>query len=132
MRLKGPERDLSKERQWRERVQRWERSGESVRAFCRGEGLHESAFYAWRRELARRRQERQALRAARKQAHAGPNAAATEPVRFLPVQVTAEKVAEERSGVEILLHTKRTIRVRPGFDRQTLRDVLAVLEALPC
>jgi hypothetical protein len=94
--------------------------------------LHEAAFYAWRRELARRRQERQALRAARRQAHAGPNTTLAEPVRFLPVQVAAEKVAEDPRGVEILLDAGRTIRVRPGFDRQTLRDVLAVLEASPC
>ena len=56
MQGKGPLRDLEKEREWRERMRRRERSGESVRAFCRREDLRESAFYAWRRELARRRQ----------------------------------------------------------------------------
>jgi hypothetical protein len=35
-------------------------------------------------------------------------------------------------GVEIVLTQGRTIRVRAGFDRQTLVDVLAVLEARPC
>ena len=35
-------------------VGRWRESGESVRAFCRAEGLRESTFYFWRRELARR------------------------------------------------------------------------------
>jgi hypothetical protein len=35
-------------------------------------------------------------------------------------------------GVEIVLGGGRTVRVPPGFDRQTLADVLAVLEAPPC
>jgi transposase-like protein len=47
-------RDTAKERRWRETVRRFARSGLSVRAFCRRERLAESAFYFWRRELARR------------------------------------------------------------------------------
>jgi transposase len=129
MRRKGPVRDLEKEREWRERVRRWERSGESVRAFCGREGLREPAFFGWRRELARRRQERQAVRAERKRAKPLPP---VESVRFLPVHVAAAKRADDLVGVEILLEAGRTIRVRPGFDRQTLAEVLSVLEASPC
>jgi transposase len=126
---KGPVRDRAKEREWRERMQRWRRSGESVRAFCRREDLRESAFYAWRRELARRREEHQVLRGDGKEAGASPSA---EAVRFLPVQVVEEGRREDSGGVEILVGRERTIRVRPGFDRQTLLDVLAVLEASTC
>ena len=39
---------------WEETMRRWKKSGQSVRAFCRNEGLRESAFYFWRRELAQR------------------------------------------------------------------------------
>ena len=35
-------------------------------------------------------------------------------------------------GVEIILGPGRTVRVPAGFDRQTLAEVLAVLEARPC
>jgi transposase len=129
MRHKGPMRDRAKEREWRERMRRWQRSGESVRAFCRREELRESAFYAWRRELARRREERQALQANGKEAGALPPA---EAVRFLPVQVAEARHRDDPGGVEILLGVGRRIRVRPGFDRQTLLDVLALLEASPC
>ena len=34
--------------------------------------------------------------------------------------------------MEIILAQGRTVRVPAGFDRQTLADVLAVLEARPC
>ena len=37
---------------WQGLVRRWEGSGQTVRAFCRSEALHESAFYFWRRRLA--------------------------------------------------------------------------------
>ena len=46
--------DPEKERYWRELVRRQQRSGQSVREYCRGAGVKESAFYWWRRELAGR------------------------------------------------------------------------------
>lgn len=37
-------------------MRRREKSGHTVRDYCRAEGLRESAFYFWRRKLARRSQ----------------------------------------------------------------------------
>ena len=51
---KGKERSKSKEAFWRRLVGRHERSGLSIREFCREHGQRETAFYFWRRELARR------------------------------------------------------------------------------
>ena len=48
------ERDLKLERAWRQRVRKQASSELSVRAFCAGEGVAESAFFLWRRELKRR------------------------------------------------------------------------------
>jgi hypothetical protein len=48
------------------------------------------------------------------------------------VQVATPAVAEATYGVEIVLTHGRSVRVRAGFDRQMLADVLAVLEARPC
>ena len=45
--------DSQKLRYWEEVMRRWREGGQSVRAFCRAEGLRESAFYFWRRELTR-------------------------------------------------------------------------------
>ena len=37
--------------QWRERIAEQERSGLSVRRFCKEQGLAEHSFYAWRKRL---------------------------------------------------------------------------------
>ena len=50
---------------------------------------------------------------------------------FLPVALVQDAPATAASDVEIVIGG-RTVRVRPGFDWQTLIDVLAVLEARPC
>jgi hypothetical protein len=39
---------------------------------------------------------------------------------------------ETSRGVEIVLADGRIVRVPTGFERQTLVDVLAVLEGRPC
>jgi hypothetical protein len=48
------------------------------------------------------------------------------------VRVVEDVAAESASDVEIILARGCTVRVRSGFDRQTLADVLAVLEVQPC
>lgn len=50
----GGQRDPALERQWRDRVARWQASGLSVRVFCRRQGLTEPTFYYWKRELRAR------------------------------------------------------------------------------
>jgi hypothetical protein len=47
-------RDPALERQWRERVASWQRSGLSIRAFCVQHGLIETSFSYWKRELRKR------------------------------------------------------------------------------
>jgi transposase len=111
-------RDAKKERYWRDIVKRQGRSGHSVRDFCHREGVKESAFYWWRRELSRR----SVKHAVNEPAH---NAA-----RFLPVKVAGDNKGE--GGLELRLGTGCVLYLKPGFDRQTLVDVLAVLEARPC
>jgi hypothetical protein len=49
-------RDLKKEQFWREAVAAWQKSGQSVRAFCAARALAEHSFYSCRRELAHRAQ----------------------------------------------------------------------------
>jgi transposase-like protein len=37
--------------EWRQRIERQERSGQSIAAFCRSENVSPHAFYAWKRKL---------------------------------------------------------------------------------
>jgi transposase len=107
----GRARDERKERQWRRWISQWRGSGLSVRAFCARHGLASASFYHWRRVLERR--------------------AADQPA-FVPVQVVADAVPAPVSTLEVVLTGGRTVRVAPGFDAATLRQLLAVLEGRPC
>ena len=107
----GRARDERKERQWRRRIGEWQASGLSVRAFCERHGLTVASFYAWRRVLRRR---------------------AAEKAPFVPVQVVADAVPTQTSALEVILTDGRAVRVAPGFDAATLRQLLDVLEGRPC
>jgi transposase-like protein len=100
------QRDLAKEDFWRQAVARRERSGLSVQEFCGREGLSEASFYSWRRELARRER-----------------ATCSSQATFLPIQVTPQV----STAIEIVLAEGIVVRVRPGFDRHTLGQVVALL-----
>jgi hypothetical protein len=93
--------------------------------------LSEPSFYSWRRELAKRDSESAvgATRAANGRAHP-----ATAAGRFLPVQIVAESSSAEdgRMCLEVLFPSGMQLRVPSGFDRRTLADVLAALEARAC
>ena len=108
----GRARDEHKERQWRRRIDQWRTSGLSVRAFCARHGLATASFYNWRRVLQRR--------------------APAEQPAFVPVQVVADAVPTRTNALEVVLTDGRTVRVAPGFDAATLRQLLAVLEGRPC
>jgi hypothetical protein len=69
------------------------------------------SFYAWRRVLGRR---------------------AAEKAVFVPVQVVADAARTPASALEVVLADGRAVRVAPGFDAATLRQLLAVLEGRPC
>ena len=141
MATRGHGGDSARRRYWREVVERWRQSGQSVRAFCEAEGVKEAAFYWWRQRLARRRP---GQGRARHQQDSGPpgkradgSKSATGPdrqdaARFLPLQVTIDQARQPSSGVEIHWANGRSVRLCRQFDRQTLVEVLAVLEARPC
>src|SRR4051794_8717606 len=108
----GRARDAEKERQWRRWIARLQSSGSSVAAFCARPGLSPARFYAWRRTARRRDAERTA---------------------FVPMHVVADAAATPVRPLEVVLADGPVVRVAPGFDATTLRQLLAVLrEEGPC
>ncbi|SRR5579875_750261 len=105
----GKTRDPRKEQHWRRLIQLWKNSGLTVRAFCARHQLSQPSFYAWRRELLER------------------DAATT----FVPVRVVTDDQAASPAPIDILLVGGRSIRITPGFDPATLRQLLAVLQEMP-
>ena len=97
----------SKAEQWAERIAAQQRSGSSVKQFCREQGVTEYCFYAWRKRLQE-----------------------TGPVRFALVDRRArgqERAAE--AALELVLTTGERLRIGAGVDAATLRTVLDVLRA---
>lgn len=86
---------------WRQRIAQQETSGQSIRAYCRGRGLPEHAFYGWRQRLREQ----------------------TAPVRFALVETKPMK--EEVPPIELIFASGERLRIPQ--DAATLKLVLAVL-----
>jgi transposase-like protein len=101
------EKATTKSEQWRERLTAQERSGLSVKEFCKERGITACTFYAWRNRL---REEGA--------------------VRFALVdrgRVGQEPAAE--ASLELVLATGERLRIGAGVDAGTLRTVLDALRA---
>jgi len=120
-------RDGDKQRAWRQRIADQQRSGESVRAFCRKNRLTEASFYRWRKEIR--------LRDRKTADNLTPPAA---PPTLAPVVVIDEPHGKATpqsispTSIEIVLTDGTTVRVPPGSTREQLETVFAVLEPTRC
>lgn len=92
---------------WRRLIREQARSGQTVTAFCRERSLCRPYFFVWKKRLEE-----------------------SEAAKFLEVQVSerAPSTAGD-AGVEIRLQNGRTLMVRPGFDAEHVRALMAVVEA---
>jgi len=115
-----------RERRWRETFERFARSGLNVRAFCRQESLPESAFYFWRRELARRDDERPGQPKSRRPRTSRCQAKLPE---FLPVQVTGPSTL--LTGLALELAGGCVLRLPESSSIARLAEIVAALTARP-
>lgn len=90
---------------WAHRVTEQESSGQSIRAFCRGQQLNEHSFYMWRQRIR----------------------SAGEPIRFALVeaQQPAAQQGARPEAIELVLSSGDRLRI--PSDAATLRLVLNVL-----
>lgn len=115
---------------WAALIDEWQDSGLRLPAFCERRGLNPGTMRGW----IYKRGHRRAIDQARREAHPARvlDEKAPEPI-FLPVRLTEPiPVATAAPGVEVVLGPTRRIVVAPGFDTETLRRVVAVLEGRPC
>jgi hypothetical protein len=109
-------------------VAQWRLSGLSIPEFCRRRGINLGTMRGW----VYKQRHRLAVEPARCASQADP--APDEPTptaAFLPIRLV-EPIAPAGQGVEVVLGPGRRIVVAPGFDPETLRRVVAVLEGRPC
>lgn len=95
---------------WRSILQQQRSSGLSVSAFCRRSGVQCSGYYKWRRKL-------------------GDQATFSEvKLKAIPAMASRQTAMREAREIELLVG-RRSVVVRAGFDRQTLIELLDILEA---
>ena len=114
---RGPGRDAGLERRWRGLMGQWRKSGLGVRAFCRKAKVAESGFYYWRRELDRRRAQRQKGR---------PKSSRL----FVPVTVGPEGIGS--AHIEVRLRSGIELRAPASMDAEHLARVALALDRPSC
>ena len=98
---------IPKVEEWAERIAAQQRSGITVKQFCKEEGLTEYSFYSWRKRLQKK-----------------------EPVRFALVDRGAARLAlAPEAPLELVLASGERLRIGAGVDSATLRTVLEALRA---
>jgi hypothetical protein len=98
---------LPKADEWAERIAAQQRSGVSVKQFCKEQGVTEYSFYAWRKRLQKKA-----------------------PVRFGLVDKRAvRQESGTEAALELVLATGERLRIGAGVDAAILRTVLDVLRA---
>src|SRR5207253_3510412 len=95
---------IPKTGEWAERIAAQQRSGLSVKQFCKERGLTEGSFYAWRKRLRHK-----------------------EPVRFALVERGAVRQGPATdSDLELVLASGERLRIGNGVKAAALRTVLDV------
>jgi hypothetical protein len=99
---------IPKAEEWAARIATQQRSGMSVKQFCKEQELTEYSFYAWRKRLQEKA-----------------------PVRFALVDRRggARQESPTEAALELVLATGERLRIGAGVDTATLRTVLAALRA---
>lgn len=87
--------DSAKLREWNNRLQRFEKSSQTIADFCRAEGVSQPSFYHWKRRLAGSGPHRPGVK--RRQRSASP---ASSPLGFRSVVVTP---SAEAASVKVRL-----------------------------
>jgi hypothetical protein len=107
-------RDLAREARWRGLLAAQRKSGLSVRAFCARERVTEPSFYAWRREIGLRDQEK-----------AG---AAMQSSAFVPVMVAGNGAGQEEQ-VTIEVRGGRVLHVPATLPAARVTELVRAVEA---
>jgi transposase-like protein len=116
--MRRRQQDIEKERQWRQIIHEAAHSGLSTREFCRRHDLKESQFYWWQHKLSENQRPLQSQRASN-----GKKAS---------FALVSNNATASDAGIELVLQDGRRLRISRGVDEQTLRAVLAAVEAERC
>jgi hypothetical protein len=122
-----PEAKARRETHWRDLLERWRQSGLPKSEFFRREGVSRDVLDWWQAEIHKRDLARWRRPPA---ARPRPDGVTGGPA-FVPVRVVEPASHPSSSALEILAGG-RVVRVRAGFDAETLGRLLSTLEGRAC
>lgn len=103
---------VRREQYWQEQVTAWKASGLKQMQYCREHQLSKHAFVYWKLKLIGK----------------DPS-----PATFVPVSAHQLRQMNRRDGsaqIRLVVGERYHVEVRPGFNAQTLQEILSVLERL--
>jgi len=123
--------------EWAKTIDDWERSGLSLPKFCQQRGIKRGTMSGWVYKPALKRAIEEVRRGKANRAERSVEAGSAPAPAFVPVRLremisgaAAEPIA--RPAIEVIVGAGRRVVVGRGFDPETLRQVVAALEAGPC
>jgi transposase len=121
-------RKVSDERKrfWRDLVERQTASGLTIAKFCAEAGVSQNSFYVWKKRLRTTAPDRQVMTPRRKHRRKKAVAKSLVPVRVIPDVSHQPPTAK---AIEIAWPNGIALRVAPGCDCQTLREVFGLLSS---
>src|SRR5262245_33752175 len=97
---------------WRDLIDRWKTSGQSIAAYCAAQRVSQATFYSWRKRLT---------------AHSHPTTALPSPTpQFASVRVIPDPT------VEVVFPSGLVVRVPIGADAAGVARLVAALQGVPC
>jgi hypothetical protein len=122
-------RKVSDERKrfWHDLVERQPTSGLNIARFCADAGVSQNAFYVWKKRLLTTAQQIRAARPRRKHRRKKAVAKSLVPVRVIPDVCHQRPIGQ---AIEIAWPNGITLRVAPGCDSKTLREVFDLLSSV--
>ena len=129
---RGIDREL--EQRWRDRLDKYGRSGMRIVEFCRSAGIPQQSFFHWRRELAKRDGQ---SRGSGLPNHGPQQQQQRKDSPSIPAFVPVEVIEPHTSGssrhlVEVALSNGIILRVPVGSDPTYVQCLVAALGAKSC
>ena len=121
-------RKVSDERKrfWRDLIERQRTSGLNISGFCAESGISQNSFYVWKKRLLTTTQQGRVAMPRRKHRRKKAVAKSLVPVRVIP-DVSHQPATAK--AIEIAWPNGIALRVAPGYDSKTLREVFGLLSS---